>query len=271
MLIMRKFFLKCFLTIPFLGVQLLYSQNGDSLSHHANLPDTGRIGIQSESRPSNKRFHYENLAIPSAMVVYGVIGLKNNSLKRVNEQIHEELWTENPHKKIHADDYLQWAPAVAVYGLNVVGIKGKHNLVDRTVIYGISTLLMSSVVYEVKKISKEMRPDGSDLYSFPSGHTANAFATAEFLRQEYKDVSLWYGVGGYAAAAVTGYLRMYNNKHWLSDVIAGAGVGIISTNVAYIIYPPVKRIFFKKEHASSTIILPAYQHGIVSVGAVHRF
>ncbi|MBE7173022.1 MAG: phosphatase PAP2 family protein [Williamsia sp.] len=205
------------------------------------------------------------------MVAYGVIGLRSHRLQAANEEVQEELWAENPHKLFHVDNYLQWAPAVAVYGLNLAGIKGKHNFKERTIIYGISTILMSSTIFEVKRVSKERRPDGSDLYSFPSGHTANAFATAEFMRQEYKDVSVWYGIGGYAAATLTGYLRMYNNKHWLSDVMAGAGIGIISTNAAYLIYPTIKKIFSQKDRISSTIILPAYQHGTLSIGAIHTF
>jgi hypothetical protein len=41
----------------------------------------------------------------------------------------------------------------------------------------------------------------------PFGHTANAFASAEFLWQEYKDVSIWYGISGYIIASGTGVLE----------------------------------------------------------------
>ena len=72
-----------------------------------------------------------------------------------------------------------------------------------------------------------------------------AFAAAEFMRQEYKDVSPLYGIAGYGAATITGILRLYNNKHWVSDVVAGAGFGILSTRLAYWIYPVIKRKLFK--------------------------
>ncbi|PIH02800.1 hypothetical protein CS542_03390 [Pedobacter sp. IW39] len=55
---------------------------------------------------------------------------------------------------------------------------------------------------------------GADNYSFPSGHTANAFA-AEFLNQEYRDVSPWIGYAVYTVATASRVLRMYNNKHWV--------------------------------------------------------
>ncbi len=204
------------------------------------------------------------------MIAYGITALKSDGLRDWNEGIKEEIWTEAPHNQVHIDNYLQWAPAAAVYGLNLAGIHGEHNFRDRTIIYGITLLIQSSVVASVKSISGETRPNGAGTASFPSGHTANAFAGAEFLRREYKDVSPWYGIAGYAAAATTGFLRIYNNKHWLSDVVAGAGVGILSTDLAYYIYPTVKRIFSKK-HPLSTIIMPVYENGTLGVGLVHAF
>ena len=122
----------------------------------------------------------------------------------------------------------------------------------------------------LKKITHIQRPDGSSYESFPSGHTAEAFASAEFLRQEYKDVSPWYGIAGYAAATATGALRIYNNKHWLSDVVAGAGIGIASTKLAYWIYPAIKRKFFKNK-PMNTFIIPYYQGGTGAVAMVYTF
>lgn len=232
--------------------------------------DTSLPRVNWKLAAANQGFPYKKLLFPSALVVYGVLALKTDGLQDWNEKVHEEIWDENPHKLVHLDNYLQWAPAAAVYGLNMAGIHGKNNLRDRTMIYGISELIMSSVVFSVKKISGEWRPNGADQLSFPSGHTANAFASAEFLRMEYKDVSPWYGMAGYIVAGATGYLRMYNNKHWLGDVVAGAGVGIISTDIAYYIYPYIKRKIFKNRTVS-TMVMPTYQNGAVGFGLVHHF
>ena len=98
-----------------------------------------------------------------------------------------------------------------------------------------------------------------------NGITAKAFISAEFLRQEYKDVSPWIGVAGYAVAAGTGFLRMYNNRHWLNDVIAGAGVGIISTRVSYWLYPKLKNTFLNGQK-SNTVVMPTYENGAIGVG-----
>ncbi|MBO9634412.1 MAG: phosphatase PAP2 family protein [Chitinophagaceae bacterium] len=231
------------------------------------------ISLIDKPMPPPKRvFPTRMLLVPAILITYGVTSIGNEGLKDVNEEVQEELWLEHRHRQIHIDNYLQWAPAVAVFGLNALGIKGAHNLKDQAIIYGFSTIIMSSTVYATKNFSKQWRPDGADRLSFPSGHTANAFAGAEFLRKEYKDVSPWYGVAGYAAAITTGYLRMYNNKHWFGDVAAGAGIGILSTDLAYYLYPTVKKVFAKgkdKQHAS--IIAPFYNNGAVGVSLVHQF
>ena len=96
-----------------------------------------------------------------------------------------------------------------------------------------SALLMGSVVYSLKQTTHVMRPDGSNDHSFPSGHTATAFMTATMLTKEYGHKSPWVGIGAYAIAATTGLMRMANNKHWLSDVLTGAGIGILSTELGY--------------------------------------
>ena len=147
-----------------------------------------------------------------------------------------------------------------MYGLNAIGVKGKNNLRDRTMIYGLLTVISSATVLSLKRLTKIERPDGSGANSFPSGHTATAFAAAEFLRQEFKDVSPLYGVAGYAAATATGVIRLYNNKHWVSDVVAGAGFGIVSTKLAYWIYPFIKNKLFRSKN-SNALFVPYYQSG----------
>lgn len=58
--------------------------------------------------------------------------------------------------------------------------------------------------------------DGIFNNSFPSEHTATAFAGAEILYKEYKDKSVWHGVGGYVVATGTGLFCIYNNRHWIT-------------------------------------------------------
>ena len=158
-----------------------------------------------------------------------------------------------------------------VYGLNWAGIKGKHNLKDRTIIYATSQLIAASMVIPLKHITKEERPDGSNLQSFPSGHTTTAFSSAQFLYREYRDTNFWLSISGYPIAIFTGVYRTLNNKHWVGDVVAGAGFGILSTEIAYWLYPKINQWFSKNKKVSAFIIAPFYQDQAFGLGFVKRF
>lgn len=204
-----------------------------------------------------------SLIIPGALFAYGAAALNVQGLRNLNEDIREVVWTKNPHRKTTIDNYTLLVPAAAVYGLNMFGIKGQNNLIDRSVIYGMSNALANGIIFGVKYLGIETRPDSSDRFSFPSGHAAEAFVSAEFFRLEYRGRLHWSVIaGGYAVALATGYLRMYNNKHWFSDVVAGAGVGIASTRFAYYLYPWVKHIIFgSRKIKGNAMLLPSYRIG----------
>ena len=201
------------------------------------------------------RFKPLQLIVPGTLIGVGIIGLESDWLIFQNREIRDEL-QENIDHRLTIDDFTQYAPMAATYGLNLCGIKGKHGYGDLTIILGTAYALMGTTVYAMKNITKVERPDGSARNSFPSGHTATAFMGAELLRREYWDVSPWIGVAGYAVAAGTGFFRMYNNRHWLTDVIAGAGIGILSVQAAYWLYPIITKTFFHKQYLENTYISP---------------
>lgn len=213
------------------------------------------------------KFKYKALIIPTVLIGYGVVGIESHLLKRYNSEIKEEI-TENIDERMTIDDYSQYLPLSAVYGLNAFGIKGKNSFKNRTIILATSYLIMSSSVTGIKSIAKVERPDGSSRNSFPSGHTATAFMGAEFLWQEYRDVSVWYGITGYLVAAGTGVFRMYNDRHWLTDVTAGAGIGILSTKIAYWINPFITSKLFRNNNnkQAGVILYPYYNGGQVGLG-----
>ena len=230
----------------------------------------GQISAKNDSlqniKPHNLKFKTNQLIIPAALFTYGIIAIESDYLKLVNIELRDEL-KESIDEKVTIDDFTQYAPAVSVYALNNLGIKGKNNLRDRTIILGTSYLLMGSSVYALKNITKIERPDGSSNNSFPSGHTATACAGAEFLWQEYKDVNIWYGITGYAVATGTGLFRIYNARHWLSDVVMGAGIGILTTKIAYWIFPYVDNHIFKSnKKVLSTMIAPFYNGNQIGIG-----
>ena len=89
------------------------------------------------------------------------------------------------------------------------------------------------MVNSLKLACGVLRPDESNFFSFPSGHTATAFMTATLLYKEYGFKSVWVGIVAYAAAIITGMTRILNNRHWMIDVIVGAALGILLTEMAY--------------------------------------
>lgn len=238
------------LTIP----GFIFAQTQDTLSEKRRLElDTAMLRT-GDYKPKVAAF-----IIPAVFISYGVISLTgDNVIRRLDYTTKNELQEDHPLFAAHADDYMQFAPAAAVYGLNLMGIKGRHSMLDATGLYVLSSAIMGGSVSILKKTTHRLRPNGSGYNSFPSGHTANAFAAAEFLKQEYKDVSPWYGYAGYTVAIATGVLRTYNNKHWVSDVVAGAGFGILSTKLSYFLYPKLKRLITGKGSFNYTLA-PSYQ------------
>lgn len=136
--------------------------------------------------------------------------------------------------KTEIDNYTQFFGPVMATGLKIAGVEGRSDwgryLASTAMSYGFMALFVNSIKYT----AKEMRPDGSTRNSWPSGHTATAFVGATILHKEYGLTrSPWYSVVGYGVATATGVMRVLNNRHWVSDVLSGAGVGIMSGELAY--------------------------------------
>ena len=131
------------------------------------------------------------------------------------------------------DNYLQYAPAVATYGLKLAGVRGRNKWPRTLLSHAASLAITTAVVNSIKYTACVERPDATARNSFPSGHTATAFTNATFLHKEYGEVNPIYSVSGYASATFVALGRSLNNRHWVSDILAGAGIGILSTQLGY--------------------------------------
>lgn len=243
------------------SAQILQSEKSDSV----NARPISVMNTRAQNPPAIKSF-----IAPAILVSYGLVSLGNNAIRTLDYTTKAELQEDHPLFANHVDNYMQYVPMVAVYALNFAGIKGKHSIIDQTGLYILSFAIMGVSTTAVKRLADRPRPDGSNNYSFPSGHTANAFAAAEFLNQEYHDVSPWIGYAGYTVATATGILRMYNNKHWLSDVVAGAGIGIASTKIAYLVYPHLRKLVIGKQSLHYSVV-PAYQQKAAGIAFCGTF
>ncbi len=194
--------------------------------------------------PQGHQFRATQLIAPVVLIGAGLVG---NEIAGVKEFDFGLRGSQMPqHKGFVFEDVLQYTPVAALYGLKLCGVESQHNYIDMTTLVVGSYCVMGASVYLLKKAAKVERPNGTDTKSFPSGHAARAFMGAELLRREYKDVSPWIGCAGYAAATVTSLARIGHWEHWFTDVLAGAGIGILSTNVAYWVAPHLQRALFGK-------------------------
>jgi hypothetical protein len=130
------------------------------------------------------------------------------------------------------DNYLQYTPIAEIYIADLIGIKSKNHWFDQTKYLVISNIITSVITHTIKNTVNKTRPNDEN-YSFPSGHTSFAFNNATILYYEFRKTSPIIAYSGFAFAATTGTFRMINNKHWFSDVLAGAGIGILLTNLVY--------------------------------------
>ena len=136
--------------------------------------------------------------------------------------------------KTGIDDYTQFFGPAMVVGLKLGGYEGRSDWPRLLSSAAASYAIMAVLVNGIKYSAKEMRPDGSTANSWPSGHTATAFVGASLLHKEYGLTrSPWWSVAGYGVATATGVMRVLNNRHWISDVMSGAGIGIMSTELGY--------------------------------------
>lgn len=178
------------------------------------------------------RFTKKQLFVPVILIVSG-FGINGNGTESVKNEVVEERNEIIPRFRTSLDNYLQFSPIALTYGFEAMGMKPKTDILNRSVILVKSEMLMMASVSILKNASHILRPDSSAYTSFPSGHTAQAFAAAAMLSEEYGYRYKWVPYLSYGLASTVGVLRMANNKHYLSDVLVAAGIGILSTKAAY--------------------------------------
>lgn len=170
----------------------------------------------------------KDFIMPAALITTGAFGISGEFIIS-NPEIKEERDEHFQGFHTSIDNYLQFAPIVTGYGM-LINNK-EHSFCTYTEKVVITELMVTVTVQATKRICHITRPDGS-LYSFPSGHTAQAFASAALFSDEFAQHKPWLAATAYTSATVVGVLRILNNKHWASDVVAGAGFGMLSAKAS---------------------------------------
>lgn len=212
--------------------------------------------VPPEDSLSVYKFTPKGLIAPVGLLAVGAIGSQIDCFKEIDFGLADRTPSGISGGSIHGsgisggglvvEDIMQYLPAASFYAVKLSGVRSAHSYRDASVILVASYGITAVATKLVKEIAGVERPNGLDNKSFPSGHSAVAFMGAEFLRMEYRDASPWIGIAGYAVATGTALARIGHNEHWLTDVVAGAGIGILGTRVAYWIYPWMQELLFGK-------------------------
>lgn len=231
------------------------------------VPASGQDSLRVQT-VDTVRFTPQQLILPGALITVGALGVGVSPLVKARKWVNREI---GMHDIGQADDYIQYAPLLCYELLAFAGVKSRRPFVDRVIVGATATILMTAVTQGIKYSVDEKRPYSSNMNSFPSGHSATAFMGAELLRQDYGP---WVGLGGYVVASGIGVMRIVKGAHWLNDVLAGAGIGILSARAAEWLLPFNRRwLGLDKKRGEAAVIVPAYSPscGAVTLTAAFTF
>lgn len=228
------------------GIMLCSCIVTSSLAHQA-------VNDSTSTDDHSCEFKARQLIVPSALIAIGTAGVYSEWFNSLNHDVKDgmERWRKDKYCK--ADDYLQYLPVAANLGLGLTGMKARHPLRERIACTATAYLAMGIMVNVTKYTVREKRPDSGTRNSFPSGHTATAFTGAELVRKEYGNIP---GLCAYTLATGVAVMRLYNNRHWLNDVLAGAGIGVLSAKIGFWLLPWEKRLLGWNDSNMNIIVLP---------------
>lgn len=247
------------------GIMLLYAvfamgagawERADSLSS----------GPSGEFRPA-KTIAAKDFILSVTLVAAGTTGLFP-PVKEWKYELQDHIHALGGQNRFPFEDYVQYVPAAAALSLDWLGVEAKHNTVERLMLSGTSYALTASLTWALLKRNvvsirpgihytyvvtgreAEINPKDNPKYfnSFPSGHAATAFMGAELVRLEYGEEHPWLATGAYALATGVALLRIYHDYHWATDVVAGAGMGILGARLGWWLLPYEQTLFRKLFH-----------------------
>ncbi|MGV6846522.1 MAG: phosphatase PAP2 family protein [Lutibacter sp.] len=203
----------------------------------------------------------KKVLIPISLIGSGLIINKSHFENTLQHKIGGKTNT-------NIENYLLLAPIASMYIADIKHVKSENNWFNQSKYLFISNALSIGIVEGIKKSNGKLRPNGLP-DSFPSGHSAVAFTNATVLYHEFHKTTPLLAYSGYLFASTVGAFRIFNNKHYLSDVLVGAGIGIAITNLVYY-FKPLKNFnpFYKVKNMA---IFPSIKENTYGVMASYQF
>ena len=232
------------------------------MPHHAGSQVVAGTHTPSDSvRYQPRPLVSAQLPVSLTLITSGALTHAWQPMTDINHHFRDNMqqWRQDhlDNRRFYFDNYIQYLPVATVVVLKLAGVESQRPLLHLATSLAGSYLTMGAIVITSKSIFDLQRPDGRGHNTFPSGHTATAFTGAEALRLEYGHQHPWIAVAAYAVATTTGFMRTYNNRHWLGDVIAGAGIGILSANFSFWLTDRI----YSRRHSSlpaTSYLTPSY-------------
>ncbi len=221
-----------------------------------HFPSFAQIDSLASQNQRSERSFLKRSIVPLSLIGTGlIINYSNGSFGK--ENLQELIQNKFSDFDTNVDDYLLFVPVITMYTADLFKVKSKNDAFTQTKYLVIAGLANNIITFGLKKISDETRPNGEE-YSFPSGHTSNAFVMATVLHHEFIESNKLLAYSGFVFATATGVFRVLNNAHWVSDVLVGAGIGILVTDLVYR-FEPLKNWNPFKNKKISTLISPTYR------------
>jgi len=262
-------------------LELGYTQKKqkEPIKYHKSLPSSMKIkfllillltSILLHSQVIKRdSLHKNNLLkqsiLPASLIGVGLLLNKSKFEKTLQTDLRNRV---NNNFEVTLEDYLVFAPMAEMYIADIAGVKSKNHWFDQSKNLFISNLFSVGITFAIKKSNNKIRPNG-EADSFPSGHSALAFTNATVLYYEFHNTAPILAYSGYAFATTVGVFRMLNNKHFLSDVLVGAGIGIAVTNLVYFFKPLKNFNPFKK--VKNVSIFPTVSDNTYGLYASYQF
>ena len=184
----------------------------------------------------------KHLVLPGSLVLLGAV------IKETKYRISFQNWIQSSSLRSNTkvDNYIQYVPVAELYISDLAYSRSKNEIFQQTKNLAFAEITTAFIVQIVKRTTNIKRPNGHD-FSYFSGHTSQSFTSATALFLEYQDINPYVAYSGYLFSTTTGILRVTNNKHWISDVLVGAGIGMISARMIWYINPFQNWKPFKKD------------------------
>jgi membrane-associated phospholipid phosphatase len=186
------------------------------------------INIQAQTDTIRQSSACSKIIVPTALATSALVIMSISGTK--------ESWQPHLQSAIpdigKFDNILAVTPATIPYIAGLAGNQNRDNFYNRSLILIKAGIIGLGIAEILKYTTHVWRPNGSDHYSFPSGHTTVAFIGAAFTDLELRNTSVIYPIAGYSIAAATGATRIKHNDHWLPDVLFGAATGMAAVWIA---------------------------------------